>query len=194
MKRVLVEGRRRVYDDIFKIVEVHLRYELFDGSMSPTVRRLNFERGDSVAALLYKPDTERILLINQFKYPAYEKGPGWITETMAGMVGDEDPESAARREILEEAGYRVRNLEHISTFYASPGGSSERVILYYAEVVESDKVGSGGGLETENEDIAGIELTVTDAMEQIRTGEIVDAKTIIAIYWLKNRLIESATV
>jgi nudix-type nucleoside diphosphatase (YffH/AdpP family) len=194
MKRVLVEGRRRVYDDIFKIEEVHLRYELFDGSMSPTVRRLNFERGDSVAALLYKPDTERILLINQFKYPAYEKGPGWITETMAGMVGDEDPESAARREILEEAGYRVRNLEHISTFYASPGGSSERVILYYAEVVESDKIGSGGGLETENEDIAGIELTVTDAMEQIRTGEIVDAKTIIAIYWLKNRLIENATV
>jgi nudix-type nucleoside diphosphatase (YffH/AdpP family) len=194
MKRVLVEGRRRVYDDIFKIEEVHLRYELFDGSMSPTVRRLNFERGDPVAALLYKPDTERILLINQFKYPAYEKGPGWITETMAGMVGDEDPESAARREILEEAGYRVRNLEHISTFYASPGGSSERVILYYAEVVESDKIGSGGGLETENEDIAGIELTVTDAMEQIRTGEIVDAKTIIAIYWLKNRLIENATV
>jgi ADP-ribose pyrophosphatase len=194
MKRVLVERRRRVYDDIFKIEEVHLRYELFDGSMSPTVRRINFERGDSVAALLYKPDTERILLINQFKYPAYEKGPGWITETMAGIVGDEDPESAARREIMEEAGYRVRNLEHISTFYASPGGSSERVILYYAEVVESDKVGSGGGLETENEDIAAIELTVTDAMEQIRTGEIVDAKTIIAIYWLKNRLIESATV
>lgn len=189
MRKVLIERKNRVFDDFFKIEEAYLRYERFDGTMSPVVRRLNFERGDSVAALLFNSKTQRIVLVNQFKYPAHEKGPGWITETMAGMVDEnENPQDAARREILEETGYNVRHLEHISTFYLSPGGSSERIILYYAELSDDDKITGGGGLVAENEDIINVELAIEDALEQIECGEIADAKTIIAIYWLRNRL------
>jgi nudix-type nucleoside diphosphatase (YffH/AdpP family) len=169
------------------VEEVHLRYERFDGKMSPIVRRLNFERGDSVAAILFNPKSQQILLVNQFKYPAYEKGPGWITETVAGMIDeDESPESAIHREIAEETGYRVEKLEHISTFYVSAGGSSERIILYYAEVDETDKTGTGGGVA--DEDIMTVKLSLPEALKQLQSGEIVDAKTILGILWLQNRL------
>jgi nudix-type nucleoside diphosphatase (YffH/AdpP family) len=192
VRKVTIDRSNRVFDDFFRIEEAYLRYERFDGTMSPVVRRLNFERGDSVAALLFNSKTKHIVLVNQFKYPTHEKGPGWITETIAGMINEkEDPQSAVRREILEETGYRVRNLEHISTFYLSPGGSSERIILYYAELDDNDKITAGGGLAAENEDITNVELTIEDALEKIESGEIADAKTIIAVYWLQNRLANS---
>ncbi len=190
MRRVVIDRKKRIFDDFFKVDEAFLRYERFDGTMSPVVRRMNFERGDSVAALIFKPETRRIVLVNQFKYSTYEKGPGWITETMAGMVDKgEDPETAVRREILEETGYSPRSLEHISTFYLSPGGSSERIILYYAEV-DDEKTSAGGGLAEEGEDIANVELSIEDALAQVSSGEVADAKTIIAILWLKDRLAE----
>lgn len=189
MRKVYIKKKTRLLDDFFKVEEVQLRYERFDGDMSPLVRRLNLERGDSVAVLLFNPKKQRILLVNQFKYPAYAKGPGWITETVAGMIGtDESPESAARREVEEETGYKVSRLEHVSTFYVSPGGSSERIILYYAEVDDTDKFDAGGGVAKEEEDIMTVDLSLTEALEQIQNGEIADAKTIVGIFWLHNRL------
>ena len=193
MRRVEIEEKTRILDDFFKVDAVRLRYERFDGQMSPVVRRLNFERGDSVAAIILNRTSRRLLFVNQFKYPSYEKGPGWITETVAGMVEkNESPKSAAFREIEEEMGYKVRELEHISTFYVSPGGSSERIILYYAEVDQTDKAGPGGGARGENEDIVTVELSLTEALEQIRTGQIADAKTIIGILWLQNRITQGS--
>jgi nudix-type nucleoside diphosphatase (YffH/AdpP family) len=189
MKKVIIESTRRVFDDFFKIDEAYLRFEQLDGRMSPVVRRLNFERGDSVAAVVFKPKTGRVVLVNQFKYPTLHKGPGWLTEVVAGVIDPgESAEVAARREILEEIGYQVTTLEHICTFYVSPGGTSERVILYYAEVDEDDKRGPGGGLVAEHEDIAVVEMTVDESMKQVEDGEIADAKTIVGIMWLSSRL------
>jgi ADP-ribose pyrophosphatase len=134
--------------------------------------------------------TERgtALLVNQFKYPSYEKGPGWITEVVAGMIDKgETPEEAIRREIQEETGYRADSVEHISTFYVSPGGSSERIILYYATVSGVGRRSKSGGLASENEDIKLIELPLADAFDQLRRGEIADAKTIIALMWFEAR-------
>lgn len=189
MKKVIIESKKRIFDDFFKIDEAHLRYEKFDGRMSPVVRRLNFERGDSVAALIFNTGTRRLILVNQFKYPAFEKGQGWMTEAMAGMINEgEDPESAARREVLEETGYSPRSLEHIYTFYVSPGGTSERIILYYAEVDDDCKTGPGGGVASEDEDIVNVEMTLEEALVQVESGDIADAKTIIGILWLHKRL------
>ncbi|MCA9473227.1 MAG: NUDIX domain-containing protein [Nitrospira sp.] len=194
MGKVQIEKKNRILDDFFKVEEVHFRYERFDGQMSPLVRRLNFERGDSVAVLLFNPKSRHILLVNQCKYPAYEKGPGWITETVAGMIEkNESPESAVRREVEEETGYNVGRLEHISTFYVSPGGSSERIILYYAEVDETNKIEAGGGIASEDEDIMTVELSLTDALKQIQSGQIADAKTIVGILWLHHRLTQDLT-
>src|SRR4051794_11788866 len=123
-KQVIVKGpKKRILNDFFKVDEVHLSFEKFDGSMSPVVRRLNFERGDSVAAILHHREKGVVFLVNQFKYPTWEKGPGWLTEAVAGMIDpEEDAEDAVRREILEETGYRAGKLQHIANFYVSPGG------------------------------------------------------------------------
>jgi nudix-type nucleoside diphosphatase (YffH/AdpP family) len=194
MKKVTIDQRKRVFDDFFKIEEAYLRYERFDGTMSSVVRRLNFERGDSVAAVIFDAQHEHIVLVKQFRYPAYEKGPGWITEIIAGMINKgESPENAIRREILEETGYKVSNLEHVSTFYLSPGGSSERILFYYAEVNDKANVSTRNGLPSEDEDIITVELAIDDALGQIENKKIVDAKTIIAIYWLRDRLTKGKT-
>jgi ADP-ribose pyrophosphatase len=193
MKKVLIEKKERIFDDFFKIDEASLKYEQFDGKMSPLVRRLNFDRGDSVAALIFNPKRQLIILVNQFKYPTFEKGPGWITETIAGMIdNNENPEDVARREVLEETGYKVSKLQHISTFYVSPGGTSERVFLYYTEIDDDSKIAEGGGLKEENEDIINVELSLDEALKKIENGEMADAKTIIAILWLRNHLTEKA--
>ena len=190
MKKVIIDNKTRVFDDFFKIEEAYLSYEKFDGSMSDSVRRLNFERGDSVAAMVLNIDTQRLILINQFRYPTCEKGPGWTSEVIAGMLSSgEEPEEAMRREILEEIGYRAGSLTHISTFYASPGGSSERIILYYAEVTNQDKIESGGGLIEEGEDIEIVETPLAEALVQMGSGQIVDAKTVIGLLWLQNKLL-----
>src|SRR5437660_7000011 len=138
MKRVEVLNQRVVFDDVFKIREATVRHELFNGQMSGPLRRLVFERGDSAAALLLNRDTQKVILIEQFRYPTYKKGPGWLLEVVAGIVDQgEQPEETIRREVREEVGYQVSDLQAIATFYVSPGGSSERVALYYAEIGEA---------------------------------------------------------
>lgn len=195
MKKVSIEQKRYLLNDFFKVEEAYLRFEQFNGEMSRQLRRLSLERGDSVAILVYNKTTKKIILINQFRYPTYQHGDGWITETIAGMVDHEEaPEETARRETEEETGLDITAFEHIATFYLSPGGSSERIFLYYSEVSgEQAKYKSTGGLLREGEDIKVVELSVTDAMAKIRSGEIMDAKTIIGIYWLENRLMKNKT-
>jgi nudix-type nucleoside diphosphatase (YffH/AdpP family) len=185
LRKVDIQGKRQVFDDIFRIEEATLRYQRFDGTMSSTFRRLNFVRGDSAAAIVLNTDTERVILTDQFRYPAYENGPGWITEIIAGMVdGDDSPEDTIRREILEETGYQTGHLKHITTFYVSPGGTSERVVLFYAEVTNEDKIGKGGGIEVEGEDIQLVEPSLEELRSMMDSGAIADAKTIIGALWL----------
>lgn len=187
--RVQIISSEIVFNDFFRIEKASLRFRKFDGEMSKVVQRLCLHRGDSVAALIFNQDTGMVLLTNQFKYPTYRNGDGWIVEVLAGSVDQgESNEDAMRREILEEAGYRVRDLTEISTFYLSPGGTSERIILYYAEVRNSDHVARGGGVETEGEDIEIREYALSDLWSSLDRGEINDAKTIIALMWLKNRI------
>jgi ADP-ribose pyrophosphatase len=181
-----------VLDDFFKVEEAHLRYELFNGEMSRTVRRFSLERGNSVAVLVYNLDTKKIILLNQFRYPTYKQGHGWLTEIVAGMIDEgETPEESARRELLEEAGLTISTFEHVCDFYSSPGGSSEIIYLYYAEVSGRFAVPvKTGGLAGHGEDILTIECTLEEVLELIGTGALIDAKSIAAIFWLENRLLK----
>ena len=155
MPKVEVISRRRVFDDFFKIDEAKLRFERYDGTMSDTVRRLNFERGDSAAALLFDARSRIVYLIEQFMYPTLAKAGGWLQTVVAGMIDeDETPAEAIRREILEEAGFAAERIEPIADFFVSPGGSSERIVLFCALVSDGVRVGEGGGVATEHEDIS----------------------------------------
>lgn len=185
-KKVEIQHKRIVFDDKFQIQEAEVRTQRYDGRMSNPTRRLVFERGDAAAAILFNRDSQKVLLIEQFRYPTYEKGPGWIKEVVAGVIkDDEKPEEGIQREIEEEVGYRVRQLTPIATFYVSPGGTSERIFLYYAEVGDDDRVSDGGGLVDENEDIRLVEYSRSELLKAVTSGEIQDAKTLIAVQWLQ---------
>ena len=187
--RVEVRSRRRVFDGFFKIDEAELAYERFDGAMTPPLKRIVLERGDSVAAVVYHREENRLLFLKQFRFPTFEKGPGWLTEIVAGMrEHDEPPEDALRRELLEEIGFQASHLEPISTFYLSPGGSSERIFLFYVEVTSADKVASGGGLAEENEDILTVSYSPEEVAQAVAAGQIQDAKTLIGILWFQARM------
>jgi len=187
-KKIEIQHKRIVFDDKFQIQEAQVRAQRYDGQMSEPVRRLVFERGDAAAALLFNYDSQKVLLIEQFRYPTYEKGPGWIQEIVAGVIKpDEEPEEAIRREVEEEVGYRVQQLTPIATFYVSPGGTSERIFLFYAEVGDGDCVSAGGGLADENEDIRLVEYSRSDLVQVLTSGQLQDAKTLVALQWLQLR-------
>jgi nudix-type nucleoside diphosphatase (YffH/AdpP family) len=188
--QVEVQNKRIVFKNVFTIQEATVRFQKFNGEMSQPVHRLVFERGDSAAAFVFNRDTQKVLLINQFRYPTYEKGPGWIIEVVAGVVDEhEQPEETIRREIREEIGYEVRSdLIPIASFYVSPGGTSERILLYYAEVGDADHVAQGGGLVAEHEDIELVEVTLPDLKHFVEQGQILDAKTLIAAQWFLSKM------
>ena len=191
--KVVVTNRQRLLDDFLSIDEVEVSYETYAGGMSGPLRRLTMERGDSVALLLHEPgdDGGVVILVEQFRFPTYgHEGGGWLMETIAGVIDDgEDAETALRREAMEEAGYRVGDLEHIATYFASPGGSSERISVYFASVRPEDHVeGQGGGLLAEHEDIRIVREPLGVFFENLERGAYKDSKICVAGFWLRSRI------
>jgi len=181
----IIEEKEVFRQAIFRVVAATLKMELYNGSMSDQIVRLNLDRGDSVAALIHDVSNDLLIMVEQFRYPAYHNGQGWLTEIVAGVIDKGDtPMNSMRREIWEEAGYRVSSLQHIGTFYLSPGGSSERIHLFYSAVDPSDGAGEGGGKLSEGEDVRVRRIPVDTALEELAQGRIMDAKSIIALQWL----------
>lgn len=186
---VLIESSRLLLEDFFQVEEVTLRHRLADGSWSEIMRRLNLERGDSVAALLLNRDRRTCVFARQFRFPASKRGDGWLIELPAGVVEPgETPEETLRRELLEEVGYQAAELRPIATFFPSPGGCSERVFLYVAWVGDADRVAPGGGAEHEGESIEILEVPLADLYANGWLDRIRDGKTLLALTWLEPRL------
>src|SRR5262245_31392809 len=122
----------RLYDGFLKLDQAYLRHQLPDGRMSPEIMRLNIERGDGAGVLVVNQDAGTVVLTRQFRYANWTRGDGGaVLEIPAGVVPPgRDPQEVARSEVAEEAGYRVRDLQPIVMFYASPGMSTERVYVY----------------------------------------------------------------
>jgi len=189
-RTVTVHETKRVFDGFFKIDEAIVSYSKVAGKgMVQNVKRLVFERGDSAAALLHNIDRDTVVLTEQFRFPTYAKGPGWLLEPMAGSVApNEEPAACIRREMMEELGYRAGAIKEIATFYVSPGGTSERIILFYAPVRDSDLVDpDASGVAAENEDIKRVEVKRKAFVEGCLAGRYQDAKLLIAGLWLAAR-------
>lgn len=142
------------------------------------------ERGDSVAILLHDSIRDEIVIVEQFR-PAILRT---IFEIVAGTIKPgEDHTECVIREVWEEVELTVSNIEHISTFFVSPGATSERLFLYYAEVNSLGENGLISGLQEEGENILKHVYSLDTALEMVSNGDIDDAKTIIALLWLKDR-------
>ena len=191
------ENEKYSFHNLFRIVEAKLRYRRQDGQMTEPITRVNFERGDAVGVLLYDPEQDAVVLVRQFRYPFYARlsdgerqgervQQAWILEIVAGIMepGESSP-TVGRRELLEEAGYAVQgDLGFIATIYPSPGGSSERIHVYWGEVSTAEQTHAGGGLKDEGEDTQVVVLPFQAAMDMVASGEIQDAKTILALQYL----------
>lgn len=147
--------------------------------------RETYDRGNGAAILLYDVERGSVLLTRQFRYPAYvnDHPDGMLLETAAGLLDDDDPEDAIRREAAEETGHTVGELEHVFDVYMSPGSVTERLHFYAAPYGPSTRTSEGGGVGDEGEDIEVVELPFAQALKMIRSGEIVDAKTIMLLQW-----------
>jgi ADP-ribose pyrophosphatase len=195
-QNVDIISKEIVFDDVFQIVKSRLRFKKFDGQMSEPVTRLVFERGDSVAALIYNTDTQRYQLVVQFRYPAYTSGreqDAWLLEIIAGKIDPgETPRAAILREVQEETGYQLRSIELIQKLFVSPGATSEKIYLFYAEVTNADKISDNIGVETEDLDL--VEMSYAGLIRYLTTTPaIFDAKTLIALQWLQiKRMQEQA--
>jgi nudix-type nucleoside diphosphatase (YffH/AdpP family) len=159
-------------------------YRRRDGSVH-TQQRETYDRGNGATILLYDPIRRTVLLTRQFRYPAYVNGhaDGLLIETAAGLLDDDEPEVAIRRETAEELGVTVRELRHVFDLYMSPGSVTERVHFYVAAYGPADRVAAGGGLAEEGEDIEVLEIPFDEALAMVADGRIVDGKTVILLQW-----------
>ncbi|KQV13820.1 NUDIX domain-containing protein [Kitasatospora sp. Root107] len=159
-------------------------YRHRDGRWS-TEQRETYDRGNGATVLLYDTERGTVLLTRQFRYPAYVNGhpDGMLLETAAGLLDQDDPETAIRREAAEETGHTIGALQHVFDVYMSPGSVTERLHFYAAPYSPGTRTGAGGGVAEEGEDIEVLELPFTEALDLVRTGAIADAKTVMLLQW-----------
>jgi ADP-ribose pyrophosphatase len=181
-------AKERQHDGFFKVDRFDIQHQLFAGGSTETFNRELFERGEAAAVLLYDPDKDVVVLTEQFRIGAAfdkEQASPWLLEVVAGMVEEgEQADEVARREAQEEAGCIIHDLIPISSYWSSPGGTSEKIHLYLA-LLNSDGVEGIHGLDHEQEDILVRTLPFAQAYDGIASGEINNAATIIALQWLK---------
>ena len=182
---VEVETRETVFKGYFRMDALTLRHRRFDDSWTDGIRREMFERGDAVAVLPWHVESDKVILIEQFR-PGAIRGDDspWMLEAVAGVVeaGETDID-VAHREALEEAGCTMDALTPIASYYPSPGACSEQIRLFVGRVV-SAAVGEVKGVDTEHEDILVHSLARADAIALLDAGKINNGLTIIALHWL----------
>ncbi len=150
-----------------------------------TVTREVFERGEASAILLHHTGRGTLIFVRQFRLPVALWGEdGMMLEVAAGgLDAKETPLDAALRECREETGYDPRSASLVCVMHPSPAAVKERLHLFHADVDDTMRTGSGGGLEDEHEDIEIVEMPVEEARAMLERGEIRDGKTLILLQW-----------
>ncbi len=176
------------YSGFFRMEKYRLRHELFAGGWSSEMTRECLERGHAVAILLYDPDSDRVVLLEQFRVGALEfPGGPWLLEIVAGIMDDPDEttEEVARRETVEEAGCEILDLIPICHYLVSPGGTSETITLFCGRVDAATVAGGVRGVAAEHEDIRVSVVSRAEALDLLHAGRINSAAPIIALQWLE---------
>ncbi len=123
-------------------------------------------------------EDNKIMFVKQFRKPVEEV----LLEIPAGKLEPmERPDKCAIRELEEETGFTTDRVEKILEFYTTPGFSNEILHIYLAENLKEGNINPD-----EDENIETIQLSIEDALNKIKTGEIKDAKTIIGVLTYVN--------
>jgi nudix-type nucleoside diphosphatase (YffH/AdpP family) len=149
-----------------------------------TLHREIYDRGNGATLLPYNLTQGTVVLVRQFRYPAYVGGyDDLMIEAVAGLLDNETPEVRIRAEAEEETGYRLGEIRKVFEAFTSPGAVTEKLHFFVAPYEPDMRVGSGGGIADEGEDIEVLELPIDEALAMIGDGRIVDAKTIMLLQY-----------
>jgi len=149
-----------------------------------TQHREIYDRGDAAVLLPYNVKLRTIVLVRQFRYPAFVNGyDDLLIEAAAGLLDNASPEARIRAEAEEETGYRLHDVHKVFEAFMSPGAVTEKLHFFVAEYEPDMRVSAGGGLADEGEEIEVLELSIDEALAMIADGRIVDAKTIMLLQY-----------
>ena len=175
------------FDGFFKLIKYRLQHELFAGGWSRPLEREVLHRGHAVAVLPYDPLIDSTLLIEQFRPGATQsQNSPWLIECIAGMVEPGESEvDVVRREAREEANIEIDDVHHLTTYYPSPGGSTETISVYWA-LTDLSEAGGVHGLPAEGEDIRSFVVSFDKAMAMLQDQRINNSLGIISLLWFQS--------
>jgi ADP-ribose pyrophosphatase len=186
-----------VWNGRFPMHLVRFRQRRFDGAMSGERRWELLRRGTAAAVLPYDPVADRVVVIEQFRLPAFAAGLDPVmVELAAGLTdGSEQPEATIRREAIEEMGLELGRMEKIGDFLLTPGGCDELCTLFAGEVSLGDMAKDGapdgllgvGGLASEQEDIRVRALPAAHVIERALAGAYPNSVATIGLLWFAAR-------
>ncbi|CAN7247485.1 NUDIX domain-containing protein [Neorhizobium sp. LjRoot104] len=181
--RVNIVSEKTLSDGWTRLSNYELDYTDRGGETHRLHREI-YHKSEAACILLHDARRDTVVLVKQFRLPAYLSGkPPWIVEVPAGLLDEDHPEDAIRREAMEETGYRLRDVRFVFKAFMSPGAITELVHFFHAPIDLSDRINGGGGLAEEHEDIEVLELPLGEAVAMIGSGDIIDAKTIMLLQW-----------
>jgi nudix-type nucleoside diphosphatase (YffH/AdpP family) len=181
--RIRVKDVRLLSDQHYVLKSTTFEWRRDDGEWQ-TQRRETYDRGNGAALLPYNRAQRTVVLVRQLRYPAYVNGyDDLMIEAPAGLLDDAEPEARIRAEVEEETGYRLHHIRKVFEAFMSPGAVTEKLHFFIGEYEPDMKVGNGGGIADEGEEIETLELSIDEAMAMIADGRIVDAKTIMLLQY-----------
>jgi nudix-type nucleoside diphosphatase (YffH/AdpP family) len=181
--RVRVKDVRILSDDYYLLKKNTFEFRRANGEWQ-TQTRETYDRGNCATVLPYNLARRTVVLVRQFRFPAFVNGyDDLLIEAAAGVLDGATPEVRVRAEAEEEIGYRLGEIRKIFEAFMSPGSVTEKQYFFVAEYDPSMRIGSGGGLADEGEDIEVLEPSIDEALAMIADGRIVDAKTIMLLQY-----------
>jgi nudix-type nucleoside diphosphatase (YffH/AdpP family) len=182
--RVRILEERLLSDDWYVLKKTTFEYRCRDGHWQRQSRE-TYDRGNGAVLLLFNVERSSVVLVRQFRFPAFVNGcsDGLLIEACAGLLDGDDPQTCIRREAEEETGFRIRSPRKILEAYMSPGSVTEKLHFFVAEYETRDRLSAGGGDVAEGEDIEVIELPLASALQMISAGTIQDGKTIMLLQY-----------
>ena len=181
--RIRVKDVRLLSDHYGTLKTTTLDWRRADGEWQ-TQSRETYDRGGAATVLPYNLAQRTVVLIKQFRYPVYIGGHDELMiETIAGLLDGEVPEVRIRAEAEEESGYRLHEPTKVFEAFMSPGALTEKIHFFVSEYEPAMRIGPGGGLAHEGEDIEVLELPIDEALAMIADGRIADAKTIMLLQY-----------
>jgi nudix-type nucleoside diphosphatase (YffH/AdpP family) len=184
MSRIKILNTDILSDNWYILKKVTYEVTESDGSASIQNREA-YDRGNGATILLYNSAQASVILTRQFRLPTYINGnpDGMLIECCAGLLDKDNPEDCIRKETEEETGYKITDVKKVFEAYMSPGSVTEILYFFVAEYAKEMKVSDGGGLAHENESIEVLELSFSEALQMVKTGQIKDAKTIMLLQY-----------